>query len=131
MILNSKFLFQNNKYNNNETKNLINVIYKKKQNKDATVNIDLSNTKSKINSKEFKTHRALTAALGLCAESGEFIEIVKKIVFQGKPVSKENLFHMKKSNLFFLVDFVEIFLSFHLEINMLCEQAYAQLKDLY
>ncbi len=54
IILNSKFLFQNNKYNNNETKNLINVIYKKKQNKDATVNIDLSNTKSKINSKEFK-----------------------------------------------------------------------------
>ncbi len=54
IILNSKFLFQNNKYNNNETKNLINLIYKKKQNKDATVNIDLSNTKSKINSKEFK-----------------------------------------------------------------------------
>jgi NTP pyrophosphatase (non-canonical NTP hydrolase) len=38
-----------------------------------------------LNSKEFKTHRALTAALGLCAESGEFTEIVKKIVFQGKP----------------------------------------------
>ena len=52
--LNSKFLFQNNKYNNNKTKNLINLIYKKKQNKDALVNIDLSNTKSTINSKEFK-----------------------------------------------------------------------------
>ena len=49
-----------------------------------------------LNSKEFKTHRALTAALGLCAESGEFTEIVKKIVFQGKPVTKENLFHMKR-----------------------------------
>ena len=47
-------------------------------------------------SKDFKTHRALTAALGLCAESGEFTEIVKKIVFQGKPVSQENLFHMKR-----------------------------------
>ena len=54
IVLNSKFLFQNNKYNNNKTKNLINIIYKKKQNKDALVNIDLSNTKSKINSKEFK-----------------------------------------------------------------------------
>ncbi len=52
--LNSKFLFQNNNNNNNKTKNLINIVYKKKQNKDATVNIDLSNTKSKINSKEFK-----------------------------------------------------------------------------
>ena len=49
-----------------------------------------------LDSKEFKTHRALTAALGLCAESGEFTEIVKKIVFQGKPVTKENLFHMKR-----------------------------------
>ena len=47
-------------------------------------------------SKEFSTHRALTAALGLCAESGEFTEIVKKIVFQGKPVTEENIFHMKR-----------------------------------
>ena len=47
-------------------------------------------------SKEFSTNCALTAALGLCAESGEFTEIVKKIVFQGKPVTKENLFHMKR-----------------------------------
>ncbi len=54
IVLNSKFLFQNNNYNNNKSKNLINIIYKKKQNKLATVNIDLSNTKSIINSKEFK-----------------------------------------------------------------------------
>ena len=47
-------------------------------------------------SKDFDAHRALTAALGLSAESGEFTEIVKKIVFQGKPVTKENLFHMKR-----------------------------------
>ncbi len=54
IVLNSKFLFQNNNNNNNKAKNLINIIYKKKQNKDAFVNIDLSNTKSIINSKEFK-----------------------------------------------------------------------------
>ena len=47
-------------------------------------------------SKDFSSHRALTAALGLSAEAGEFTEIVKKIVFQGKPVTKENLFHMKR-----------------------------------
>ena len=33
----------------------------------------------------------LTAALGLTAESGEFTEVVKKIVFQGKPVSYTHL----------------------------------------
>ena len=40
--------------------------------------------------------RLLTAALGLCAEGGEFTEVVKKIIFQGKPVNDENIFHMKR-----------------------------------
>ena len=38
----------------------------------------------------------LTGSIGLCSESGELIEIVKKIVFQGKPLNNENLFHMKR-----------------------------------
>ena len=41
-------------------------------------------------------HRLLTAALGICAEGGEFTEVVKKIVFQGKPVNEDNIFHMKR-----------------------------------
>lgn len=40
--------------------------------------------------------RLLTAAVGLCAEAGEFTEIVKKMVFQGKPYNEENIFHMKR-----------------------------------
>ena len=42
------------------------------------------------------TTQLLTAALGLTAESGEFTEVVKKMVFQGKPYSEENVFHMKR-----------------------------------
>lgn len=38
----------------------------------------------------------LTACLGLAAESGEFIEIVKKITFQGKPLNDENVYHLKR-----------------------------------
>ena len=44
----------------------------------------------------FPTERLLTAAVGMSAEAGEFTEIIKKIVFQGKPVNEENLFHLKR-----------------------------------
>ena len=40
--------------------------------------------------------RLLTAAVGMSAESGEFTEVVKKIIFQGKPVNDENIFHLKR-----------------------------------
>ena len=40
--------------------------------------------------------RLLTAALGLGSESGEFVEIVKKMFLQGKPASEDNIFHMKR-----------------------------------
>ena len=38
----------------------------------------------------------LTAAFGLAAESGEFTEVVKKIILQGKPYNEDNVFHMKR-----------------------------------
>ena len=38
----------------------------------------------------------ITACLGLAAESGEFCEIPKKMLFQGKPLSEDNVFHMKR-----------------------------------
>jgi len=46
--------------------------------------------------KDVPIERLLTAALGISAEGGEFTEVVKKIVFQGKPVNDENIFHMKR-----------------------------------
>lgn len=38
----------------------------------------------------------ITGALGLAAETGEFCEIPKKMLFQGKPLTEENLFRMKR-----------------------------------
>ena len=38
----------------------------------------------------------LTGAVGISAEGGEFMEIVKKCIFQGKPLSKETQFHAKR-----------------------------------
>ena len=40
--------------------------------------------------------RLITAAFGLSAEAGEFTEVVKKIVLQGKPYNADNVFHMKR-----------------------------------
>jgi NTP pyrophosphatase (non-canonical NTP hydrolase) len=38
----------------------------------------------------------LTGAVGMSAEGGEFMEIVKKCIFQGKPLNKETQFHAKR-----------------------------------
>ena len=38
--------------------------------------------------------RLTTASVGLAAESGEFLEIVKKMVFQGKPWDDHNRKHL-------------------------------------
>ena len=52
--LDSKYLFKNEKYNNNKSNNIFKLIYKKKQNLDASFDINLSNTKNKIKAKELK-----------------------------------------------------------------------------
>ncbi len=38
----------------------------------------------------------LTGAVGLSAEGGEFMEIVKKCIFQGKPMDEDTQFHAKR-----------------------------------
>lgn len=38
----------------------------------------------------------LTSGIGLGSESGEFQEIVKKVLFQGKPLSEDTVFHLKR-----------------------------------
>jgi NTP pyrophosphatase (non-canonical NTP hydrolase) len=49
-----------------------------------------------LENQNFPTERMITAAVGMSAEAGEFTEIIKKIIFQGKPVTEENLFHLKR-----------------------------------
>ena len=49
-----------------------------------------------VNEQGMAPERMLTAALGLSAESGEFTEIVKKVIFQGKPMDDYTKHHMKR-----------------------------------
>ena len=48
-----------------------------------------------LDGKGANIHRLLTAAVGISAEGGEFMEIVKKVIFQGKPYNEENIHHLK------------------------------------
>ena len=48
------------------------------------------------NNLNVKIPELLTAAFGLTAEAGEYTEVVKKILFQGKPLNEDNIFHMKR-----------------------------------
>ena len=38
----------------------------------------------------------LTGAVGISAEGGEFMEIIKKCIFQGKPLDTDTQFHAKR-----------------------------------
>jgi len=40
--------------------------------------------------------RLITAAFGISAEAGELVEIIKKILLQGKSYNEDNVIHMKK-----------------------------------
>ena len=55
-----------------------------------------SNRLRDLYSEGLPVERLLTAAVGMSAESGEFTEVVKKMIFQGKPVNEENIFHLKR-----------------------------------
>lgn len=61
---------------------------------------ELSNLLTRLTELEASTDadvpRLLTAALGMTAEAGEFTEVVKKILLQGKSYNDENAFHLKR-----------------------------------
>ena len=63
----------------------------------ASTNLtDLTSRISELSSQGADIPRLVTAAFGMSAESGEFTEVVKKIILQGKPYTEENVFHMKR-----------------------------------
>ena len=49
---------------------------------------------SSLDGKGANIERLLTAAVGISAEGGEFMEIVKKMLFQGKPWTDDNRDHL-------------------------------------
>ena len=56
--------------------------------------VDLADRLVELNREGANIERLTTAAVGMSAESGEFLEIVKKMVFQGKPWTSDNREHL-------------------------------------
>ena len=49
-----------------------------------------------LDEKGANIERLLTGAVGINAEGGEVMEIVKKLIFQGKPWDDQNIYHLKR-----------------------------------
>ena len=49
-----------------------------------------------LDEKGANIERLLTGAVGINAEGGEVMEIVKKLIFQGKPWDDANIYHLKR-----------------------------------
>ena len=56
--------------------------------------VDLADRLGELDREGANIERLTTAGVGLSAESGEFLEIVKKMVFQGKPWDEHNRKHL-------------------------------------
>ena len=56
--------------------------------------VSLSDRLVELDEKGANIERLLTAGVGINAEGGEFLEIIKKMIFQGKPFNEANREHM-------------------------------------
>ena len=56
--------------------------------------VDLADRLGELDREGANIERLTTSGVGLAAESGEFLEIVKKMVFQGKPWTSDNREHL-------------------------------------
>ena len=56
--------------------------------------VALSDRLVSLDEKGANIERLLTAGVGINAEGGEFLEIIKKMIFQGKPYNEDNREHM-------------------------------------
>ena len=56
--------------------------------------VSLADRMVELDEKGANIERLLTAAVGINAEGGEFMEIVKKMIFQGKPWNEDNRDHL-------------------------------------
>ena len=78
-----------------------------------------------------ETPRLLTASIGLGSESGEFSEIVKKCIFQGKPLDEDTKHHLKRELGDIMWYWAQACLALHLDPNDVIIENVDKLKERY
>ena len=79
--------------NLNEYKKFVEAVTSEQSNETKALNTQLEGLE---NSSGVNMALLLTGGIGLSSETGEFNEIVKKCIFQGKPLNDETIFHCKR-----------------------------------
>ena len=73
----------------------------------------------------------LTGAIGIASEGGEFAEIVKKCVFQGKPLDDDTIFHAKRELGDIIWYWITACRALNLDPNEVIEENVNKLKSRY
>ena len=85
-----KFTMSENKINFERYQKFVDVVTS-----DASTDfVALSDRLVELDEKGANIERLLTAGVGINAEGGEFLEIIKKMIFQGKPWNNDNREHL-------------------------------------
>jgi NTP pyrophosphatase (non-canonical NTP hydrolase) len=87
---------------------------------------ELSNVQKDVN-----MSLLITGGLGLSSETGELNEILKKCLFQGKPMTDETIFHMKRELGDILFYWCNTVRALNLDPNAVMEENIQKLKARY
>ena len=75
--------------------------------------------------------RMITGGSGLSSEGGEFNEIIKKVLFQGKPLNDDTIFHMKRELGDIIWYWVQACIALNLDPNDVIAENVEKLKSRY
>ena len=73
----------------------------------------------------------LTGSIGMASEGGEFAEIVKKCIFQGKPLDADTIFHAKRELGDIIWYWITACRALNLDPNEVIEENVNKLKSRY
>ena len=100
------YLLQKNFVTNKESKQMQIDLNKYKEFVEAVTSVEsnelapmvqrLSDLENRSENSDINMSLLLTGGIGLSSETGELNEIIKKCIFQGKPMDDETIFHCKR-----------------------------------